>query len=67
MATDAEIRAAGLYAVPNRQYLQNEFQLPTKEVVEEISIISPTISTFISPLIIISKATTVSIIMFYLC
>ena len=35
MATDAEIRAAGLYAVPNRQYLQNEFQLPTEEVVEE--------------------------------
>ena len=36
MATDAEIRAAGLYAVPNRQYLQNEFQLPIEEeVVEE--------------------------------
>ena len=36
MATDAQIRAAGLYAVPNRQYLQNEFQLPTNTpVVEE--------------------------------
>ena len=35
MATDAEIRAAGLYAVPNRQYLQDEFQLPTEEVEEE--------------------------------
>ena len=35
MATDAEIRAAGLYAVPKNKYLQNEFQLPTKEVVEE--------------------------------
>ena len=35
MATDAEIRAAGLYAVPKREYLQNEFQLPTEEVVEE--------------------------------
>ena len=35
MATDAEIRAAGLYAVPKNKYLQNEFQLPTNEVVEE--------------------------------
>ena len=35
MATDAEIRAAGFYAIPNRQYLQDEFQLPTKKVVEE--------------------------------
>ena len=35
MATDAQIRAAGLYAVPNRQYLQNEFQLPTNTPVEE--------------------------------
>ena len=35
MATDAEIRAAGLYAVPKNKYLQNEFQLPTEEVVEE--------------------------------
>ena len=44
MATDAEIRAAGLYAVPNRQYLQNEFQLPdntpteTEEVTESFGI-----------------------------
>ena len=35
MATDAEIRAAGLYAVPKNKYLQNEFQLPTEEVEEE--------------------------------
>ena len=35
MATDAEIRAAGLYAVPEQRFLQNEFQLPTNEVVEE--------------------------------
>ena len=35
MATDAEIRAAGLYAVPQQKYLQNPFQLPTNEVVEE--------------------------------
>jgi len=35
MATDAEIRAAGLYAVPKSKYLQNEFQLPTEEVEEE--------------------------------
>ena len=36
MATDAEIRAKGLYAVPKSKYLQNEFQLPTEEVeVEE--------------------------------
>ena len=44
MATDAEIRAAGLYAVPNRQFLQNEFQLPdntpteTEEVTESFGI-----------------------------
>ena len=37
MATDAEIRAAGLYAVPKNKYLQNEFQLPTEEVEEETS------------------------------
>jgi hypothetical protein len=35
MATDAEIRAAGLYAVPEQRFLQNEFQLPTNEVIEE--------------------------------
>ena len=35
MATDAEIRAAGLYAIPQQKYLQNPFQLPTNEVVEE--------------------------------
>ena len=35
MATDAEIRAAGLYAVPQSRYLQNEFQLPTNTPVEE--------------------------------
>ena len=31
MATDAEIRAAGFYAVPKNEYLQNEFKLPTTE------------------------------------
>tara|TARA_R110000787_G_scaffold2087_5_gene8613 strand:+ start:347 stop:1723 length:1377 start_codon:yes stop_codon:yes gene_type:complete len=35
MATDAEIRAAGLYAVPQQKYLQNPFQLPTEE--EEVT------------------------------
>ena len=34
MATDAEIRAAGLYAVPRNKYLQNEFQLPTNTPTE---------------------------------
>ena len=37
MATDAEIRAAGLYAVPDRRFLQNEFQLPTNTPVEEVT------------------------------
>ena len=35
MATDAEIRAAGLYAVPQQKYLQNPFQIPTNTPVEE--------------------------------
>ena len=35
MATDAEIRAAGLYAVPQSRFLRNEFQLPTNTPVEE--------------------------------
>ena len=36
MATDAEIRAAGLYAVPQSRFLRNKFQLPTNTpVVEE--------------------------------
>ena len=35
MATDAEIRAAGFYAVPEQRFLRDPFQLPTKEVVEE--------------------------------
>ena len=35
MATDAEIRAAGLKYVPQQKYLQNPFELPTEEVVEE--------------------------------
>ena len=34
MATDAEIRAAGLYAVPQSRFLQNEFQLPTNTPTE---------------------------------
>ena len=37
MATDAEIRAAGLYAVPDRRFLQNEFQLPTNTPTEEVT------------------------------
>ena len=35
MATDAEIRAAGFYAVPQQKYLQNPFQLSTNTPVEE--------------------------------
>ena len=35
MATDAEIRAAGLYAIPQQKYLQNPFQIPTNTPVEE--------------------------------
>ena len=35
MATDAEIRAAGLYAIPEQRFLQNPFQLPTEE--EEVT------------------------------
>ena len=35
MATDAEIRAAGFYAVPEQRFLRDPFQLPTKEVVEK--------------------------------
>ena len=38
MATDAEIRAAGLYAIPQQKYLQNPFQLPTEEVEEEVAV-----------------------------
>jgi len=37
MATDAEIRAAGLYAVPDRRFLQKEFQLPTNTPTEEVT------------------------------
>jgi len=35
MATDAEIRARGINFLSPQRYLQNEFQLPTNEVVEE--------------------------------
>ena len=36
MATDAEIRAGGLYAIPQQKYLQNPFQIPINTpVVEE--------------------------------
>ena len=35
MATDAEIRAAGLYAIPQQKYLQNPFKIPTNTPVEE--------------------------------
>ena len=37
MATDAEIRAEGFYAVPDRRFLQNEFQLPTNTPTEEVT------------------------------
>jgi len=35
MATDAEVKAAGLYAVPQSRFLRNNFQLPIEEAVEE--------------------------------
>ena len=35
MATDAEIRARGINFLSPQRYLQNDYQLPTEEVVEE--------------------------------
>jgi len=35
MATDQEIRDAGLKYIPQQKYLQNPYKLPTEEVVEE--------------------------------